>query len=99
MLKFLGWLILRIYILLFLLFYIQITYNMVKFLGFSVSLFLIVIIFLRIPQENVGLASFATKSNLLGSPNSAERFLNNLTASGIIIYFLIALKLNLFNIS
>ena len=90
MLKFLGWLILRIYILLFLLFYIQITYNMVKFLGFSVSLFLIVIIFLRIPQENVGLASFATKSNLLGSPSSAQRSLNILTAFGILIYLLVA---------
>ena len=90
MLKFLGWLILRIYILLFLLFYIQITYNMVKFLGFSVSLFLIVIIFLRIPQENVGLASFATKSNLLGSPSSAQRSLNILTAAGILIYLLVA---------
>ena len=90
MLSFLGWFILRIYILLFLLFYIQITYNMVKFLGFSVSLFLIVIIFLRIPQENVGLASFATKSNLLGSPSSAQRSLNILTAFGILIYLLVA---------
>ena len=90
MLSFLGWFILRIYILLFLLFYIQITYNMVKFLGFSVSLFLIVIIFLRIPQENVGLASFATKSNLLGSPSSAQRSLNILTAAGILIYLLVA---------
>ena len=94
MLKFLGWLILRIYILLFLLFYIQITYNMVKFLGFSVSLFLIVIIFLRIPQENVGLASFATKSNLLGSPSSAQRSLNILTAFGILIYLLVAAVLD-----
>ena len=90
MLSFLGWFILRIYILLFLLFYIQITYNMVKFLGFAISLFLIVIIFLRIPQENVGLASFATKSNLLGSPSSAQRSLNILTAAGILIYLLVA---------
>ena len=90
MLSFLGWFILRIYILLFLLFYIQITYNMVKFLGFAISLFLIVIIFLRIPQENVGLASFATKSNLLGSPSSAQRSLNILTAFGILIYLLVA---------
>ena len=90
MLSFLGWFILRIYILLFLLFYIQITYNMVKFLGFAISLFLIVIIFLRIPQENVGLASFATKSNLLGSPSSAQRSLNILTGFGILIYLLVA---------
>jgi len=64
-------------------------------LGFFVSILLIVIIFLRVPQENVGLSSFATKSDLLGSPSSAERFLNILTAVGIFIYFSLALKLNL----
>lgn len=62
---------------------------------FATCLFLILIILLRIPQENVGLASFTTKSNLLGSPNSARRFLNTLTVIGIIIYFIIAIKLNL----
>jgi preprotein translocase subunit SecG len=60
---------------------------MLKLFGFIISIFLIVIIFLRIPQENVGLASFATKSDLLGSPSSAQRFLNILTAFGILIYF------------
>ena len=68
---------------------------MLKFLGFIISFLLIVIIFLRIPQENVGLSSFATKSDILGSPSSAERFLNILTAVGIFIYFSLALKLNL----
>jgi preprotein translocase subunit SecG len=70
---------------------------MLKPLGFIISLFLIVIIFLRIPQENVGLASFATKSDLLGSPNSAQRSLNILTAVGILIYFGIAVQLNIIN--
>ena len=70
---------------------------MLKLIGFLTSLFLIIIIFLRMPQENVGLASFATKSNLLGSPSSAQRFLNILTAFGILIYFGIALQLNLLN--
>jgi preprotein translocase subunit SecG len=71
---------------------------MLKPFGFIISLFLIVIIFLRIPQENVGLASFATKSDLLGSPSSAQRSLNILTAFGILIYFGIAVGLNLTNI-
>ena len=62
---------------------------------FVTCLFLILIILLRIPQESVGLASFTTKSNLLGSPNSARRFLNTVTVIGIIIYFVIAIKLNL----
>lgn len=70
---------------------------MLKLFGFIVSIFLIIIIFLRIPQESVGLASFATKSNLLGSPRSAQRFLNILTGIGIIIYLGIAIKLNLLN--
>jgi preprotein translocase subunit SecG len=68
---------------------------MLKFFGFLVSIFLITIIFLRIPQENVGLASFATKTDLLGSPSSAQRSLNILTAFGILIFFAIAIRLNI----
>ena len=64
---------------------------------YLISIFLISIIFLRLPQENVGLAIFATKSNLLGSPSSAQRFLNILTGFGILIYFGIAIQLNLLN--
>jgi preprotein translocase subunit SecG len=70
---------------------------MLKPIGFLISLFLIVIIFLRIPQENVGLASFATKTDLLGSPSSAQRSLNILTAFGILIYFGVAIQLNIIN--
>jgi preprotein translocase subunit SecG len=70
---------------------------MLKLLGFIISIFLIIIIFLRIPQENMGLASFATKSDLLGSPSSAQRSLNILTAFGILIYFGIAIQMNLIN--
>jgi preprotein translocase subunit SecG len=68
---------------------------MLKLVGFIVSILLIIIIFLRTPQENVGLSSFATKSDILGSPSSAARFLNILTVIGILIYFTIALKFNL----
>ena len=71
---------------------------MLKIFAAVISLFLIVIIFLRIPQENVGLASFASKSNILGTPSSAQRFLNILTAVGIILYFGIAIQLNLMNL-
>jgi preprotein translocase subunit SecG len=68
---------------------------MLKSIGFIISLFLIIIIFLRIPQENAGLASFATKTDILGSPSSAQRSLNILTAIGILLYFGIAIQLNL----
>lgn len=67
---------------------------MLKVIGFIVSLFLIIIIFLRIPQENVGLASFATKSDILGSPSSAQKSLNIITGIGILAYFVIAIGQN-----
>lgn len=68
---------------------------MLKSIGFLTSFLLILVIFLRVPQENVGLSSFATKSDFLGSPSSVERSLNILTGLGILIYFGIAIKLNL----
>ncbi len=68
---------------------------MLKIFGFLISILLIVIIFLRMPQENMGLASFATKSDLLGSPSSAQRSLNILTAFGILVFFGTAIQLNL----
>nr|QXM17970.1 Preprotein translocase SecG subunit [Chaetoceros curvisetus] len=70
---------------------------MLNLLWIILSVFLIAIIFLRAPQ-NSGLASFATKSNLLGSPSSAERTLNNLTIAVIIVYLLIAIELNFNNL-
>jgi len=53
------------------------------------------VILIRIPQDSVGLSSFANTSNLLGSPGSAQRFLDILTVSGIVMYFLIAFQLNI----
>nr|QXM17706.1 Preprotein translocase SecG subunit [Chaetoceros tenuissimus] len=70
---------------------------MLNFLWILLSLFLIVIIFLRAPQ-NSGLASFATKTNFLGSPSSAERTLNNVTLLAIGIYLLLAIQLNFNNL-
>lgn len=68
---------------------------MLKQIWFVVSVFLIVIIFLRMPQESIGLSSFANKSDLLGSPSYAQRSLNILTGFGILIYFILALTFNL----
>nr|YP_010215591.1 Preprotein translocase SecG subunit [Thalassiosira nordenskioeldii]UBQ35072.1 Preprotein translocase SecG subunit [Thalassiosira nordenskioeldii] len=67
---------------------------MLKIIWIILSLVLIGLIFLRTPQ-NQGLASFSTKSNLLGSPSSAEQFLNNLTIVLMILYFSFAIYLNL----
>lgn len=71
---------------------------MLKLTAILTSLFLNIIIFLRMPQENVGLTSFASQSNILGSPSSAQRLLNILTAFAILIYLGIAVVLNLLNI-
>ena len=70
---------------------------MIKLFSFLISIFLIVIIFLRIPKESVGLGSFATKSDLLGSPSSAEKSLNIFTVFGILIYVALAIQINVSN--
>ena len=62
---------------------------MLKSLWFTISILLILVIFFHVPQESVGLS---------GSPNSSQRLLNILTVIGILIYFGIALQINLSNI-
>lgn len=64
-------------------------------IGTILSIFLISIILLRVPKESVGLTSFANKTNVLGSPSSAERVLNIATMTGIFLYLAIAFQLNL----
>ena len=72
---------------------------MLKLIGFIISICLILLIFLSMPKESVGLSSFASKSDFLNfSPSSAERFLNILIIFLILIYFGIAIQLNLSNI-
>ena len=65
---------------------------MLKIIWVILSITLIALIFLRTPQ-NQGLASFSTKSNLLGSPSSAQQFLNNLTIFLMLGYFSFAIFL------
>ena len=57
---------------------------MLTILGILTSSLLIFIILVRIPRDSIGLSSFANTSDLLGSPGSAQRFLDILTVSGII---------------
>ncbi len=47
------------------------------------------------PQENIGLSSFATKSNILGSPSSAQRSLNYITGIFVLVYIFLAFYTNL----
>ena len=71
---------------------------MLKLIWFITSICLITLIFLRMPQESVGLSSFASKTFSGFSPSSAERFLNILIIFLILSYFGIAIKFNLSNI-
>ena len=56
---------------------------LLKVIWLILSFFLVFIIYLRVPR-NQGLTSFTTKSDLLGSPNSTEKFLNNFTILRVI---------------
>ena len=67
---------------------------MLTILGTVVSLFLIVIILIRIPRESIGLSSFANSSDLLGSPTSAQRSLDTLTVLAILLYCFVAFQIN-----
>mgnify|MGYP000084319656 CR=1 FL=1 len=66
---------------------------MLKFIWLINNILLTIFILVRTPN-NSGLESFATKSNFLGSPNSAENFLNTLTWILIGSYFIFAIKFN-----
>ena len=68
---------------------------MIKLSGLLISIFLIIIIFLQIPDENLGLSSFAKSTGQFGSPGFFQRFIKILTALCILGYFGIALRLNL----
>jgi protein translocase SecG subunit len=69
---------------------------MLKLIWLIVSVVLIVLILTRTPK-NSGLESFATKSNLLGSPNSAEKILNQFTWFLIASYFILGVSFNFSN--
>jgi protein translocase SecG subunit len=66
---------------------------MLRFIWLIINILLILLILIRIPN-NAGLTSFATKSELLGSPTSTERFLNSFTWLLILFYFALATQLN-----
>ena len=65
---------------------------MLTILGILTSSLLIFIILVRIPRDSIGLSSFANTSDLLGSPGSAQRFLDILTV--VELYFTLELPFN-----
>ena len=69
---------------------------MVRLAEFFISLFLIIIILLQIPEESMGLSSLANNSQFQSS-RSFRRFLEILTVVSILVYFRLALQLNILN--
>lgn len=70
---------------------------MLKLLALIVSIILIILIFLRIPRENVGLTVFTNDNNFLGYFSSSQRVLNLVIGVGVLVYFTIAFQLNFEN--
>lgn len=69
---------------------------MLRFIASIISIFLIFLLSMRIPDDSAGLASFSARSDSAGfSLSSANRFLNTLTLILVVIYFGIAFLLNL----
>ena len=65
---------------------------MLKQIWFGLSIFLIILIILR-PPKTLGLRSITSRTNLLGSPSSAEKILNNLTFILISLYCFLVLAI------
>nr|YP_009308881.1 preprotein-translocase subunit g [Toxarium undulatum]YP_009308955.1 preprotein-translocase subunit g [Toxarium undulatum]AOS86624.1 preprotein-translocase subunit g [Toxarium undulatum]AOS86698.1 preprotein-translocase subunit g [Toxarium undulatum] len=65
---------------------------MLKEMYFGLSIFLIILIVLR-PPKTLGLKSITSKTNLLGSPSSSEKILNNLTFILISLYCFLVLAI------
>jgi protein translocase SecG subunit len=68
---------------------------MLKIIWLILSLFLILLVLIRIPNSG-GITNFSINNNLIGSSNSTERFLNKLTWLFITLYFLLVLKFNIY---
>jgi len=66
---------------------------MLKLIWLILDLLLIISILIRIPN-NTGLQSILTKASFLGSPSSAEKFLDKITWLLICLYFFFAIKFN-----
>ena len=77
------------------LFFLKSLVFLLKFPAAVISLGLIGLILLRIPEKSSGLASFANTSNLFGSPGEAERSLDRIMTWGIIIYLVICFILDI----
>ena len=68
---------------------------MIKFLGIFINIFLLVLVFLQIPEENMGLTSVTNGNSTFGSSQSTQRFLQTITLIAVCVYFIIAILENL----
>ena len=61
---------------------------------FLLCLILIIIIFFQVPKDNIGLTSFGSKTNFLGSPTKSEKNIKIITIVCILGYLFLAFELN-----
>ena len=59
-----------------------------------INLLLIVLIFFQMPKDTVGLTSFVSKTNFLGSSTTVEKAIKFFIAICIIAYIFLAFELN-----
>jgi len=78
-----------------LLFFLKLSLVLLKIPAAMISIVLIVLILFRLPEKNVGLASFANTSDLFGSPGQTQRSLDLIMIIGILLYLAIAFILNI----
>jgi len=76
-------------------FFLKLSVVFFKIPAAMLSLLLIVLILVRIPEKSAGLASFANTSNLFGSPGQTERSLDKIMTVGIVLYLLICFFLDI----
>ena len=77
------------------LFFLKSAIVFLKIPAAIISLSLIALILLRVPEKSAGLASFANTSNLFGSPGQTERALDNVMTVGILLYLAICFILDI----
>jgi protein translocase SecG subunit len=77
------------------LFFLKFSIVFLKIPAAIISLSLIGLILLRVPEKSAGLASFANTSNLFGSPGQTERTLDKVMTVGILLYLALSFILDI----
>ena len=67
---------------------------MLKIIWFSISIILIIVIFLNMPKELTGLSGFMDKSKSFNSPSFSRKFMNRVIGLLTICYLILTFYLD-----